>query len=344
MSETIKGAKRRTSSAATRQEQARVEYARETDSMKLLGEIITWHAGEATHVHGTVIAALKSVGLDEKVARELLPRHAFSRACKRLSEERIIDQLRDGTDTIDFQFTKRHLASTSGTDEWRYDKEAVVTLNKQTGKVSCPDAGLQTMAQAELDRCIEARTPGDVTRIIQKLFEREADLFSIREQGGAYFVPAEHDAFNNRIEAFLNTLGGRVSRFPVPAGTKQGDASVETVMATGLHGVIEEHAKAVETFGEDTRQDTLERHAQRIQQTRVKLQAYAHYLGEKRDELVQALEEANKKLAARVNEITKLREADFTVDCDHCQAPNAVSEGQKGARCVKCGQEFSIEW
>src|SRR5262249_32983044 len=68
---------------------------------------------------------------------------------------------------------------------------------------AAPTPGLATLAQEELDRCIEARTGGDVTRIVQRLFERQADLFPIRPAGGAYFTPQEHAAFVDKVQCFL---------------------------------------------------------------------------------------------------------------------------------------------
>jgi hypothetical protein len=57
---------------------------------KLLGEIITWTCPGLAVRHLDLIQALRTAGLDEGVARELAPRHAFTRACKRLSDQRII--------------------------------------------------------------------------------------------------------------------------------------------------------------------------------------------------------------------------------------------------------------
>jgi hypothetical protein len=85
-----------------------------------------------------------------------------------------------------------------------------------------------------------------------RLFERQADLFPIREKGGCYFSPVEHTAFVDRIDRLLQTLRGKLRRFPVPAGTPQGDRSVREAVAAGLATLIAEHEAAVESFGNDT--------------------------------------------------------------------------------------------
>src|SRR5262249_46199706 len=201
---------------------------------RLLGEIITWSCSGLTVRHLDLVHALRDSGLEEGVARELAPRHAFSRACKKLAQARIIRQLREDKESITFQFT----AERREDGIYSYDFETLLTLDKAKGKVSCPLAGLATLAQEELDRCIAARTGGDVTRIVQKLFERQADLFPIRPQGGAYFVPQEHGPFVDRVQAFLGKINGQLLRFPVPSGTAHGDRSVKAAVANGLAAVI----------------------------------------------------------------------------------------------------------
>jgi hypothetical protein len=266
---------------------------------RLLGEIITWSAFAVKVSHLALVEALRDGGLDEGVARELAPRHAFARACKRLSEARIIRPVSEDAATIKFQFTAERREG----GRYTYELETLLTLDKATGKVSCDLPGLATLAQEELDRCVAVRTGRDVTRVVQRLFERQADLFPIREQGGAYFVPAEHTAFLGKVEGFLRRLNGRVSRFPVPAGTPQGDRSVKDAVAAGLAALIAEHEAAVATFGADTRPDTLGRAAERIRLTRHKVEAYGCYLAEERARLEGDLAEASRKLREKVEAI-----------------------------------------
>lgn len=269
---------------------------------KLLGEIITWNCSGTSIKHIELVEALRASGLDESVARELAPRHAFARACRRLSEARIIRQVAEDERTIEFQFTAEHREG----NQFYYDLETMLTLDKATGKVTCGLASLAALAQEELDRCLEARTSSDVTRIIQKLFERQADLFAIREQGGVYYVPQEHTTFVDKIQSFVTRINGRLPRFPIPKGTPEGDRSVKESVAAGLSALIVEHQQAIASFGGDTRQSTLERAAERIRQTRFKIEAYAAYLAEEKDRLDAQLADASQKLRAKVEVISAL--------------------------------------
>jgi hypothetical protein len=266
---------------------------------RLLGEVIAWACPGVSVTHSDLVRALEDAGLDAGVARELAPRHAFSRACKRLSDQRIIRPVSEDASSIKFQFTQE---SRDG-DKFEYTLETMLTLDKQTGSVSCELPGLATMAQEELDRCIAARTGGDITRVVQKLFEREADLFPIRPQGGCYFVPQRHAAFVDKVQALLSRVGGRLLRFPVPAGTDEGDRSVQQAVADGLASVVAEHRAAVAQFGSDTRDDTLQRAAEKIRTTKFKLAAYAEYLAGEKDRLDRAVADAERELRDKVERI-----------------------------------------
>jgi hypothetical protein len=266
---------------------------------RLLGEVISWTCSGVTVTHSALLAALKDAGLDEGVARELAPKHAFTRACKKLSDQRIIRQVTEDEATVRFQFTTEHRTS----DRIEYELETMLVLDKRTGKVTCDLPGLATLAQEHLDHAIEARSGADVTRVIQKLFERAADLFPIRPQGGCYFVPDRHAAFVDRIQAMLGRLNGQILRFPVPAGTAEGDRSVKDAVAAGLAALIDEHRKAVAAFGTDTRDDTLKRAADKIRATQFKVAAYAEYLLDEKVKLDRELATARDELRLKVEQL-----------------------------------------
>jgi hypothetical protein len=268
---------------------------------RLLGEVIAWACPGLSVTHTALVAALEAAGLDPGVARELAPRHAFARACRVLSDQRIIRPVAEDETTIKFQFTQESRSD----DKFEYTLETMLTLNKQTGAVSCELPGLAALAQEQLDRCIAVRTGSDVTRVVQKLFEKQADLFPIRPQGGCYFVAQRHAAFIDKIQDLLNRVGGRLLRFPVPAGTSEGDRSVTQAVADGLAALVSEHRGAVAQFGTDTRNDTLERAAEKIRATKFKLSAYAEYLAGEKDRLNQAIFDAEQELRAKVEELTK---------------------------------------
>lgn len=71
-------------------------------------------------------------------------------------------------------------------------------------------------------------------------------------------------------------------------------------MAAGLTALIEDHRQAVARFGEDTRDDTMSRAAEKIRTTQFKIAAYAEYLAEEKARLDRAIATAREELRAKV--------------------------------------------
>src|ERR1700733_4666022 len=99
-------------------------------SKTLLGEIITLGSRSGTtSKHKDVITALKAAGLDEKVAREFAPKHAFTRACRKLAEDGVIDSWKKDGEYLVFQFSKRKTTD-AGIE---YHKDEFIKLHEVKG-------------------------------------------------------------------------------------------------------------------------------------------------------------------------------------------------------------------
>ncbi len=281
----------------------RKEFMERVSELELLGEIITWGLDAKVHSHQAVLTALNIAKLSTAPAKEILPKHAFTRAQRKLAEDKVIDTLAKDGDNISFQFTKRAMKS----GEWVYSKECVLVLNTSTGQIECEDKKLEAHAQKLLDQAIEDRTTADITKIIQKLFDAEADLFPIRDQGGCYFVANQYRDFVSKIEKFVLQLGGRINRFPVPAGTASGDRSVSDTIAAGWNDAIDELNKATEDFDINTRPDTLAKHAQYIRECKIKVQAYATLLGDLAQETLDHVDHCDERLKKKLGKLEKDR-------------------------------------
>ena len=266
-------------------------------SQKMLGEIITWKIQGVAISHADLLSGLMASDLDCDVAKELAPRNAFARACSKLDSERIIRKIAEDHATITFQFTRE--ANEGG--KFHYYFESLLFLNKYSGGITSENLELEQLAKEEFGRCMAARTANDVTRLVQRLFERHADLFSIRDQGGVYFVPEEHHDFIAKVERFVRNIGGSLQRFPIPAGSPQGDRAVQEAVAHGLQAIIDEHLQAVQKFGEDTRPDTLRRAEEKVRATKLKIEGYSFYLDKKREDLEASLQQASELLRSRMS-------------------------------------------
>lgn len=268
----------------------------------LLGEIVSWDV-EGNEIPFTRIRdSLFAAGLDPDMVSEMTPKAAFQRACKELKESRAIDKVEKGKDEIKFQFTKKVL------EEGRmdYDYECLVTLNTETGKVLCHEAPeLAEKAEELIQHAIGHRNAQDITRLVQGLFGRNADLFAINpKKGVAYFVPEEHREFTAKVDHFLSLVGGSLARFPVPKGTEEGNKSVRDAVEAGLASLVSELDGAVNEYDEATRKGTMENCLEKYKQISYKVDAYAEYLTASTEGLRAKIEESKIKLVEKITSLT----------------------------------------
>jgi len=243
-------------------------------SIPTLGTIVTWGAPPSITI-SNLRAALSSAGLDPNIAKDLLPRNAFSRAARELEEGRIIRKVTEEGDLIRFQFTREEADST----EIRYSKEAIVTLDKTTGIVTCMDPVLQQSAQDELDRQMGHRKSADVTRLVQKVFDQhKGDLVPLRQNGGVYFVPDTHKALVEQVWHFLLGIGGTMSRFTINAGDAATSGSVADSLVEHFSGMITDLHQQIGEVGVDSSDEAIKRRFDQISLLRAKLGSYSYLL------------------------------------------------------------------
>jgi len=272
------------------------------------GEIISWSCKSLSVPFVNVKAALDTTGLDPAALRARLPRHAFSRACRKLAKARVIRVLAENEASIQFQFTKEK----KSTHRFDYDLEAILALDKTTGILSTEreeDKDLLSLAQTELDSAMANCTGNDITRLLQRLFAVNSGLFGVRDAGGAYFVPYAHSGFLEKIEAFIVAVGGKLSRFPVQIGTPSGDKSVKETVTHGMEALIDAHRSAIKEIREDAHPDVFKRLAEKVKHTKMKLLGYGEYLDSQKAKLEESLAEAQEELKERLATAETLRAA-----------------------------------
>lgn len=278
----------------------------QTNGIKLWGEVISWSIKNGVVKLTDLDNAIQQAGLDAGLRKDMEARNAFSRACSEMKENRIIRTVKDDKngDWIEFQFTKEELVA----DEFLYNTEAKLELNKKTGQVICTNGALKMKAESLIQFHTQHRKTADVTRLVQAFFEKEADLFPIRDQGGVYFVPIQHAEFLNKIEILLSAVGGVLKRFPVPEGVGKGDASVRQSVKDGIEEMIKQYELRMEAFEESTRNGTIEKLHNELQEAQYKIEGYAVYLDHQKAAVEQRLSEAKEKLKKKIKEMGRVRD------------------------------------
>lgn len=289
----------------------------ELSKLPLAGEVVTFRPRPSgTYTHAEVIAALTAAGLDKEAAKEFRNKKAFGRVIKQMEENREIDEVHNaGTGIITFQLTKKLVEDDSDDGELQmtFKKETKLYLDVYTGKVRCKHKDIEAQAQTLLDKAKDTRTSADITEIVQSLFESAGgafpDIFRIREQGGAYFVPIHLRNFVDQIQDFLEyRLGGKLGRWPIPKGTVNGDAAIADSVSAGMEQRLKEFEAAVDKWTINTRPDTLEEMTNNVNEARVKLQAYDLLLADNRATVAKEIDRINKMLVAKISALDVERE------------------------------------
>lgn len=261
-----------------------------------IGVIVSWKAPTEVSFHN-LRDAITNAGLDASLARDMLPRHAFSRAATEMSEARIIKKVEESKDRLVFQFTKEYLHS----GEWQYAKEAVLSLNKKTGDVFSQDYTLANHAQLLVHKHIMRRTAADVSRIVQKVFEKYGgDLVPLRDQGGVYFVPDSCAWLVQAVESLLLAIGGGLRKFQLHGGDDSTDASVANAMADHVLALVKDFRDSCESITKESDQEVVVRRLNGLKDLRAKLTAYSTLLAYHSTNLETAMDDAEDALLAKL--------------------------------------------
>jgi hypothetical protein len=238
-----------------------------------------------------------------ELAGDLQPRHALARAMRDVvkSQPRLARKLpKDEFGRPRVQLT---IESLNG-QTLEYTREAVVTL-LDTGSVAVTETsgGDAAVLASEVDRLLgehlAQRMTGDLTRLVQRIVDAAgADLVPVREQGGAYFVPAGHDVVD-RLRLLLEGIGGRLQTFAVSIGHGS-DASIADTLSDYLLGQIRELKESVAELTPETRADVRQRRMTRAAELRQRLDAYRSLLSVSADRVSSELERVDTALVAAV--------------------------------------------
>ncbi len=309
-------------------------------SVTLVGEVICWEM-HGTKAAAAVRAALAVAGFDsKKFCPDFKPRNVFARVTEQVERTgRIVRKVREDAGFAHYQFNLAKKSDKDKTDpatpavegevteRFDFPFEDIITLGKETGSITCRSDETKAHLEAKMTEVAALRTANDVTNIVQRLFDDygktnpDADLFPIRSGGSVYFVLERHRAFLDRVAAFVDAVGGRFTRFPVPVGTDAGNLSVKDTVENGLAALIREFDLAVASLDEASRRGTLDKAAERVELLREKIKCYEVYLGTAKDRLLGQVAESNKKLKLKVMELAQAAAA----VADETAAPAALA-------------------
>lgn len=277
-------------------------------NLDILGYICWWNVREIYLSRDALITALKAAGLDEKYAREHNYRSALIRALRSLEENKFIRAVHEDRVNIVFQFTAEVKVEDPLNPSLQYNPEVTVTVDKEaygmfndffqaitkvtdlkTKVESDKSADIRTQIATAFEVAKDTYKSSDITRYIQRIFEDNADIVSLRQQGSVYFVPVLYQEIIDKVSALVNQLGGfcEFQAVPIPdvssARKMVGDSFAEEV-ATELAGMDKE-INDLKEKGKDMTEKWVDHRLAIIGKIKKRIDMYAEVLGDKAMEL-----------------------------------------------------------
>lgn len=263
-----------------------------------LGTIVTWKSPSSVDLV-SLRSALTAEGFDPDLAKDMLPRSAFSRAARDMTEGRIIRKVEEDDTTIKFQFTKEFLDKQHS--EIDYTKETAAYLDKSTGQVTASDQVIASLCNSLVKAHMAKRQSQDVTRLVQKIFLTQGgDLAALRDAGGVYFVPAHFYKLQQRTKRFLAAIGGRLNEFSLETESDT-QASVAQGMAEYLNGLVVDFRNSCQNLSPDSRSFLQFRRMKEIGELRDKLEMHKDLLGGFVRSIESEIEQAENHLLAKLS-------------------------------------------
>ena len=266
-----------------------------------MGVICSWKAPKEVSLE-LLRNSLEDCGFDPMMARDMIARDAFTRAARELSEARVIDKVGEDETTVSFQFTKKWMEE----QEFKFDKEFVLTVHKETGTIT---GGNPELAKTAFDLLVQhqgKRNTSDVSRLIQKIIESAgADLIPLREQGGVYFVPDSHKDLIGAIRKLLKDIGGYLSSFDIRFGQADTQDSVAEAITNHMHDLIEQFKESCAEIKPDSAEWLVNRRKGTIKSIKDKLKCYHGLLQGYSERLGQEIEDAETLMLEHIKKETE---------------------------------------
>lgn len=260
-----------------------------------LGHIITWKV-PAKVALDALHSAMQDAGIPEELAGDLHPSHALSRALREIAREqprvvRRLPKVEDGSSR--FQLTREYLEEQG----IGYEREAVLTL--VDGRVSGDNAEIVSKASDLLTEHLGQRLTSDLTRLVQRVVTKAGtDLIPVREQGGAYFVPAGH-AVVVQLAILLEKVGGQLKTFAVTLGHGTEQSVAETVTEY-LLGQIGELREAMRGVTSESRKDAKQKRLARVGELKQRLESYQSLMAGYADRVGQEVQKVENEVLAAI--------------------------------------------
>jgi len=262
------------------------------EQFPILGYVAWWNV-RGVKINRTVFRdILNGLGLDgNKYARPHNYRSTFIRCLKGMEEKRIIRPVKEDQDRMIYQFTAETLVEDGDTPHLEYTQELQVEIDKsiyfaelEFGQALKCDSSIRQQLIEAFNEERESYNSSDITRYVQKIFNEEADIVSLRPQGAVYFVPAEYESIVTKVGQAMEAIPGdaQFDFFPVPDVK-----SARTMVGRGVNSEIaaefakmDREIQEVKAGTKEVTDKWVEHRKEVVQELKARIQMYSDVLGE----------------------------------------------------------------
>lgn len=229
-----------------------------------------------TVTHTQLADALLNSGLDPALARTLASSYAFNRAVTQMSRGKLRDRKEWSQDKISIQISARvHVPD--GID---YVREGVVTLDRVTQTISCPDPVIKAEAEKQFNAAMDIRRTNDVTRMLGRIIHPYINKSVFPMKGGVFFALSSEKGLVDKLDNFVKALGGSVTRWEIADGTPQNVTTVQTVVVDSFMDAIMEAQNHIGTVNSESREEKVDNARRNLQDLYDRLRHNARIVGD----------------------------------------------------------------
>jgi hypothetical protein len=157
-----------------------------------------------------VRAAARLADLPESKIHDHKSRNAFIRAIREMARGHslkagdagtLVDRVIDDENKTTFQFSKKY-AESQGV---RYDKDAVISLDKESGEITCANTDYKALAARLMDGKKKQYKISDINGFVARVVKAECHKVPLRD--AVYFLPMTRGDLVSKLKRFYARLG-----------------------------------------------------------------------------------------------------------------------------------------
>ena len=255
----------------------------------ILGRIVFWNIRNVALIQTELTQKLIEAGLSDSYAKEHNYRSAYLRALKSMEEQRLVRLVEETSLRSLYQFTQEVRIGQKEEAELEYNKEAMITIDKVgysvhhdfSKAISCANSDIKNRVVELFE--IEKKTfrSSDITRILQSIFTKQAEILPLREQGSIYFVPAFYSGLVESVKTLAGLIPGILFKtIPMP-DVSDSRNMLKDAVEDSIGFDFNKLEKELETIDESTNPEWVSGRLDKLDKLKKRINNYASVLEEK---------------------------------------------------------------